>query len=173
MADGRSSEKKAVRRGAKGGSASVILIFIVLCLGTFGLLALSSARNDLDLAERNEAAVAEYYRADGEGEAFRMKVEDALQEARSAGEASGDLGMSGESGASDEADILSERLGDAYSPEDGTAWTEIPMENGQALSVVLGLPREREAGSTKVLQWKVVNVVDYEIDQDMPVWDGR
>jgi len=171
MADGRSSEKKAVRRGANVGSASLILIFIVLCLGTFGLLALSSARNDLDLAERNEAAVAEYYRA--EGEAFRMKVEDALQEARSAAEASGDSGMSGESGASDGADILSERLGDAYSPEDGTARTEIPMENGQALSVVLGLPREGEAGSTKVLQWKVINVVDYEIDQDMPVWDGR
>ena len=173
MADGRSSEKKAVRRGANVGSASLILIFIVLCLGTFGLLALSSARNDLDLAERNEAAVAEYYRDDGEGEALRMKVEDALQEARSAAEASDDSGMSGESGASDEADILSERLGDAYSPEDVTAWTEIPMENGQALSVVLGLPREGEAGSTKVLQWKVVNVVDYEIDQDMPVWDGR
>ena len=68
-------------RGANVGSASLILIFIVLCLGTFGLLALSSAGNDLDLARRNEAAVAEYYRADGEAEIFLMKVNEALAQA--------------------------------------------------------------------------------------------
>ena len=33
------------------GLSSLILIFIVLCLSTFGLLSLSSARGDLELAE--------------------------------------------------------------------------------------------------------------------------
>ena len=45
--------KSESKSGANIGSASLILIFIVLCLGTFGLLSLSSAKNDLDLAERN------------------------------------------------------------------------------------------------------------------------
>ena len=35
------------------GLSSLILIFIVLCLSTFGLLSLSSARGDLELAERD------------------------------------------------------------------------------------------------------------------------
>ena len=38
------------------GLSSLILIFIVLCLSTFGLLSLSSARGDLELAERGAQA---------------------------------------------------------------------------------------------------------------------
>ena len=43
------------------GLSSLILIFIVLCLSTFGLLSLSSARGDLELAERGAEAVKAYY----------------------------------------------------------------------------------------------------------------
>ena len=139
-------------RGANVGSASLILIFIVLCLGTFGLLALSSAGNDLDLARRNEAAVAEYYRADGEAEVFLMKVNEDPENPQ---------------------DELEQLLGENYDRENKTAQTEIPMENGQALSVILGLFWEDGEGTAEVLQWKVINAVDYEIDQDMPVWDGQ
>ena len=78
--------KTEMKSGANIGSASLILIFIVLCLGTFGLLSLTSANNDLELAERNAAAVSGYYRADGEGEAFRMKVEQAVAGALKRGE---------------------------------------------------------------------------------------
>ena len=46
------------------GLSSLILIFIVLCLSTFGLLSLSSARGDLELAERGAQAAKEFYEAD-------------------------------------------------------------------------------------------------------------
>lgn len=147
-------------RGANVGSASLILIFIVLCLGTFGLLALSSAGNDLDLARRNEAAVAEYYRADGEAEVFLMKVNEALAQVL-------------KEDPENPQDELEQLLGENYDRENKTAQTEIPMENGQALSVILGLFWEDGEGTAEVLQWKVINAVDYEIDQDMPVWDGQ
>ena len=39
------------------GVSSLILIFIVLCMATFGLLSLSSAQGDLMLASRNAEAV--------------------------------------------------------------------------------------------------------------------
>ena len=42
------------------GAASLVLIFIVLCLATFGLLSLSSAKGDLSLAERQAEAVSAY-----------------------------------------------------------------------------------------------------------------
>ena len=99
--------KTEMKSGANIGSASLILIFIVLCLGTFGLLSLTSANNDLELAKRNAAAVSGYYRADGEGEAFRMKA------------------------------YLKEALGEAYRSEEDLAETEIAMESGQALSIKL------------------------------------
>ena len=35
------------------GSSSLILIFIVMCLVTFGMLSLTSAKSDLSLANRN------------------------------------------------------------------------------------------------------------------------
>ena len=50
------------------GLSSLILIFIVLCLSTFGLLSLSSARGDLELAERGAEAVKAYYEADSKGQ---------------------------------------------------------------------------------------------------------
>ena len=43
------------------GLTSLILIFIILCLATFSLLSLSSARGDQSLAARSARAVTEYY----------------------------------------------------------------------------------------------------------------
>ena len=41
------------------GLTSLILIFIILCLATFSLLSLSSARGDQSLAARSARAVTE------------------------------------------------------------------------------------------------------------------
>ena len=130
--------KSESKSGANIGSASLILIFIVLCLGTFGLLSLSSAKNDLDLAERNGRSVTGFYRADAEGEVFYAKVDAALKEAL---------------------------LKNPEHPEDD-------IQEGQALSIRLHLTWENGQGKVSILQWKVYNQVEYEIDQDMPVWDG-
>ena len=50
--DGKSSRNKV-----SIGASSLILIFIVLCMATFGLLSLSSAQGDLKLARRNAELV--------------------------------------------------------------------------------------------------------------------
>ena len=57
------------------GLTSLILIFIILCLATFSLLSLSSARGDQSLAARSARAVTEYYRADAEGEKWLKQAE--------------------------------------------------------------------------------------------------
>ena len=138
----------------------MILIFIVLCLGTFALLSLSSAKKDLDLAERNEQAVAEYYRADGKGEEFLMEADRAFSQALEKHPDNPDA-------------FLRETLGDAWNGERKQAEIQIPMANGQALSIVLGLSWEEGEKQLKVMEWRVVNVEDYEIDQNLPVWDGQ
>lgn len=151
--------KSESKSGANIGSASLILIFIVLCLGTFGLLSLSSAKNDLDLAERNGRSVSGFYRADAEGEAFYAKVDAALREGLSKNQ-------------ENPAPYIQEALGSAWLPQEQCAVMEIGMEEGQALSVRLHLTWENGHGEVSILQWKVYNQVEYEIDQDMPVWDG-
>ena len=61
------------------GLTSLILIFIILCMATFSLLSLSSARGDQSLAARSARAVTEYYRADAEGEKWLKQADAILQ----------------------------------------------------------------------------------------------
>ncbi|GLC79144.1 short-chain dehydrogenase [Lacrimispora brassicae] len=142
------------------GTPSLILIFIVMCLITFGMLSLSAAKSEWNLAERNASAVTEYYRADGEGEAFYQMV---LEKAAQVREKSLDP--------QERKQFLTRELGEAYHPEEGTVTVQIPMERSQALSVELVLqPEERE--DILISRWKVIMTEDYEIDDSMPVWTG-
>lgn len=149
-------------RGHKAniGSSSLILIFIVLCLVTFGMLSLSAARNELDLADRSSSAVREYYRADGEGEEFYRLVAEKAAEAWKAYPNLKDRRM-----------YLAQELGEFYQQDRDAAVTTIPMERAQALYVELFLSMEEKSRVT-VKKWKVIQTEDYEIDDSMPVWTG-
>lgn len=142
------------------GSPSLILIFIVMCLITFGMLSLSAAKSEWNLAERNASAVTGYYRADGEGEAFYQMV---LEKAAQVRENSLDP--------QERRQLLARELGEAYDPEEGTVTVQIPMERSQALFIELVFqPEERE--DIQISKWKVIQTEDYEIDNSMPVWTG-
>lgn len=131
------------------GTTSLILIFIVLCLSTFGLLSLSNARGDLNLAEKNAAAVRTYYEADAQGELFVQMVDQALRD--TGGDQAG----------------LQEKLGQYY--QDGTAQTDIGMDFGQALHVELLLT----GTDYRIKNWNVYNRTELEIDRSIPVWNGN
>jgi hypothetical protein len=49
------------KKGMGIGSASLVLIFAVLCLTVFALISLSAAQNDKALADANAALVKAYY----------------------------------------------------------------------------------------------------------------
>lgn len=146
-----------VKRKANIGSSSLILIFIVLCLATFGLLSLGNARGDELLSVRNGAAVKEYYLADGQGEEFVRMVDQALKAADG-----------------DEAAVKQQVLavvGDYYQEDSGHFLTDIPMPAGQALRVELDVDwREK---SLAVASWKVYIQEEYDIDQSVRVWSGK
>ncbi|MCI8659004.1 MAG: hypothetical protein HFG54_01980 [Lachnospiraceae bacterium] len=145
-----------VKRRANIGSSSLILIFIVLCLATFGLLSLGNAKGDELLSVRNAAAVKAYYQADGQGEEFVHMVDQALQKAGQAGD---DLAVKKQ---------VLETVGDYYQEASGRFLTDIPMEAGQALRVELDVDwKER---SLKVASWKVYIQEEYAIDQSVRVW---
>lgn len=64
------------------GASSVLMIFVVLFLTTFGLLSLVSAQADLRLTRRTAAAAEAYYRADAKAEEILCAVDAALFAAR-------------------------------------------------------------------------------------------
>lgn len=72
------------------GVMSLLAVFVVLCLTTFAVLSLVSARSDRALSQKNADATTSYYAADAQAErqlqklAEHMKAEDwkeAVQEA--------------------------------------------------------------------------------------------
>lgn len=147
-------------RGFKAniGSSSLILIFIVMCLVTFGMLSLTSASSDLSLAKRNADAVTEYYRADTQGEVFyRMAAEEVKTACANA------------AGKEERLALLERALGEYF--REGVMVTEVSMERAQALHIELQ-PNLDGDGSVRVLKWNVIQTEDCEIDDSMPVWSG-
>lgn len=153
--------KQEIKYRANIGGSSLILIFIVMCLVTFGILSLTTAKNQWNLAERNAQAVKEYYRADGEGEAFYRLVEETAAFSRSS--------FSEEER---QKAFFKEELKERYREEEDVAAEVIAMERGQALLVELR-PAFGSRTETEVLKWKVIQTEDYEIDRFMPIWSGK
>ena len=146
------------------GLTSLILIFIILCLATFCLLSLSSARGDQSLAIRSSQAVTEYYRADAEGEKWLKQVDTILQKE-----------MTGKTISQEELQNLGEntasQLGCRVDEKTGYISTDISMERGQALHIDLALTGDESRYEVK--SWYVYDSGNYEIDDSMPVWGGN
>lgn len=60
------------------GATSMLMIFIVLCLTTLAILALSSARTDYSMTERNVEISLSYYGAVNEAQEVIARVDAAL-----------------------------------------------------------------------------------------------
>lgn len=155
---------QAAKHKVNIGLTSLILIFIILCLATFSLLSLSSARGDQSLALRSAQAVTEYYRADAEGEKW-LKQADAILQKETVTDT-----MSQE-----EIQALAKKtasqLGCDIDETTGYISTDISMERGQALHIDLALTGDENR--YEVRSWYVYDSGNYEIDDSMPVWGGN
>lgn len=150
--------KQEIRSSVNIGSSSLVLIFIVLCLGTFGLLSLASAGNDLELARRNAAAVSGYYEADAKGADFLLAASEKLTQVK--GKSQKEVMA-----------YLQNSLSGVKTAEN-RLMQEIPMANGQALYLELAID-ENGINGMEILQWKVYHQIEYEIDHSLPVWTGE
>ena len=127
------------------GLTSLILIFIILCLATFSL-------------------VTEYYRADAEGEKWLKQADAILQKE-----------MTKKAMDQEEIQALAKKmaleLGCDADEETGFVSTDISMDRGQALHIDLALTGDENR--YEVRSWYVYDSGNYEIDDFMPVWDGK
>lgn len=71
------------RKGFGGmGASSILMIFVVLCLTTFSVLSLVSARADMRLTRKQQQAVESYYAADAQADVLLREIDEALLMAR-------------------------------------------------------------------------------------------
>lgn len=135
------------------GIVSMTVVFTVLCLTVFSVLALSTAISERNFSEKRAAAQKSYYTAETEcaklantiGRLWETEDEAALLSFL------------------EENDIQYETNGAALSCS-----YQRSIDSGQALAVTLRLD-----DTLHILQWQVVSSQDWVPDQTIPVWDGE
>ena len=138
--------------GINVGSASIVMVFAVLCLTIFSVLSFVTANHERKLAEKTAEAVQQYYQADWKAEMYYEELEKQLQEGVSVESLSG-LDMT--------VQAMAEETQIQYA---------VPVDDAQELQVQLTVLPNREL---QVKQWTVVAVKQWDYDETIPVWDGE
>lgn len=131
------------------GGISLLVVFAVLCLTVFALLALTTVQADTRLADASAKAVSDYYAAD-------CKAQEILAWLR-AGEIPEGVEM---------------RDWPGYGVY--TASYEVPISDTQELQVEVELTEEEADYNWRyqVVRWQAVPTVEWEGDESLDVWDG-
>ncbi|WP_206457773.1 hypothetical protein [Anaerovorax sp. IOR16] len=163
--------KNEVKRGTiQIGISSLLLVFTVLCLVVFSVLALSSAKADWKLAQKNKINVKQYYEADSLAEEMAKKINEYIMDSVFSNSAIiKNQELLGKS--------LEENLDVSYNKDDNTVSYQIDISDEQLMIVCLKIKpyNEIQEGikNYEVLSWVVQNKMDYEIDESIPVWNGE
>lgn len=145
---------KAERRsvGIHVGSASIVMIFAVLCLTVFSTLSFVTANHERKLAEKSALAVQQYYAADWQCEEIYQQIVQCLQTG----------------GGIEPLEPLGVQIEQADGVQYLTYAADIDAE--QQLQVRLAVWPD---GCVQTKQWKVVAAREWEYKDEIAVWDGE
>ncbi len=131
-----SKNKTKSSLGITSGTASIMMIFVVLCITVFSVLSYVQANAQVNLVQRNQEMLNEYYQADLEAVRLRNDIQRALSVNNNAWFSSPSQAW------------LDQEIG-----EDGTRLLkyEVTINDRQTLSVTL----EVVGNSTEVRQWQM------------------
>lgn len=128
------------------GGASLILIFSVLCLAIFAILAFASANREWALTEKLKSSATAYYEADGRA----VEIEAKLRAALARGEVPETI---------DGVPVTA--AGETFS-------YTCPIDRRRALSVTLAW----NGKALRVIGWHETNVADWTPQEGVDVWKG-
>jgi len=147
------------------GTISLVLIFTILCLVVFSTLSIASAKVDQKLAEKNQQHVMDYYAGDGKAEENLKEINKKLT----------DFGKN-QDGEENFQALLKQEFGDSYQQGTRLLTYIIDLNQEQFLMVELEILNQTQNQENNkkymIKKWIVKNKVDYEIYDDLPVWDG-
>lgn len=159
------NKKEFFKQRIQIGTSSLILIFTILCLVIFSTLSLTSAKADYKLAVKNEQSIKTYYKVDNQGEILKRDVNKKM------------INLASQANSNEEFKVLIKKSFDeAYDEDKNCVIYKLDAGSQQFLLVEMRLSNynEVELGKEnyKIMVWTIQNKFDYEIDDNMPLWDG-
>ena len=137
--------------GLSVGSASMIMIFAILCITVFSALSFATAVAERKTAERFAETTAEYYQADSEATRIKKEIEKSLIAGAGAGEAAAAQGA-------------------VYDQDNETISYGVELKNGSSrLDVELGW----DGSEFRVKRWEKTELEAWNAPTDLEVWDGE
>jgi len=129
------------------GSASIVLVFAVLCLTVFSLITFVVAENDKGLVDANKQLMTGYYSADSLAE----RVFAELIESGSAPDS-----------------VLGVNISTDFDSNSGVEYLyySCPISEDKAINVKLAV----NGDSYDILSWRMGDTGDWEADNSMNVW---
>lgn len=137
------------------GTATILFLFIIICLAVFSLLSASDARSSLTFSKRHGTFVKEYYKTDAIAQQWIQTVDQEMEQGTSA------------SKAVEKATQQSSLSSITTKVKKQTLYASFPLGEEQELQVTL------KTSDRSVLRYEVHNQTQYEIDQDLPVFTGE
>ena len=129
----------------KLGPLALLLAVISICMTTLGILAFTTARADLVMAEKYAATVQSRYELEQQGQLFLRAVGETLEEGA---EISG--------------------LSDTETDAAGVVWKTITLQD---FRLEIGIQPDAETGY-KVVSWRLLK--EWSADESMgELWDGE
>ncbi|MGI5967708.1 MULTISPECIES: hypothetical protein [Anaerotruncus] len=157
--------KRSAETGVNVGGASILVIFVLLCLTTFATLSLVSANADQKLSRKTAEATAAYYQADASAQTLLAEIDyqlkqiplDSPESYFSAAETRMPGGVT-----------LEQDAGSFF------ASYEVPIDESHTLKVRLLLIYPGGAGQPRyeLAAWQSVYTGEWEADDTLNLWDG-
>lgn len=146
--------------GIQIGTASLILIFVVLTLSIFAMLSMTSALADDRITDRTEEWVSNYYAADTEAVNRLAEIDKVAEEAIKSNEGFGSY--------------MEKHANCDYDALTNVATFEVEINENVKLEVSAKFFEGYVDGKHfEVERWQEVNAREYNLDESMPVWDGN
>lgn len=151
------------------GSSFLLVVFLLLCLVTLATLSFSSAQSDKNFSQRIADRKTEYYGAVSQAEELLGQIDGILADIASSDKPRENLKkLDFDQIDSIDADIQ-------YNPQEATISYQVPINDKQALDVVLtvnDLEETLKTGYYQIKKWQTINTQKWETDdtlQLMPI----
>lgn len=140
------------------GGASVIVIFVVLCLSIFGTLAVTSAYADLRLTEKAAQTITNYYDADAKAALKLFEINTIIGNFKNNNQTELQLSE----------DINVEELDNKFEIS-----FMVPMNEAQAIKVIMEVSKDYEQYGYELKSYKTIRIIEDSYDQTLELWDGN
>ncbi|MDY5905371.1 MAG: hypothetical protein SPJ45_00620 [Anaerovoracaceae bacterium] len=174
--------------GLNIGSASIIMIFAILCLTVFSALSLVTSVSEKKTAQRFADETAAYYEADSEAVKIKNSIQAAIdagstpQQAAAANNAQYLTGQAaaalapqigpGTAGASQTHTGPGTAGASPNTPPDAIITYNVPLsDNISRITAVLTY--NSKTNTLETLSWKKNNISEWSPDTDIDVWNGE